>query len=236
MFFCPSNNCALVKYFLGQIAAAWHLLSLLIPIQVSLSDALACCRIMNFTHHSLGKDGLSVMPGTFAYMAPELMLGERCSQSVDIYRWVLPSCCMQDSPRCVVVHEHPSRLHLHAWGHHPGRLTQPLMPLPAVSASCCGRSALVSGLQGLWDTASFPSLAQPLCGVLACTCMGTCLAPRPSSRQRGHPRLLLLLQATTPSGAAKHRFECRRTAQRPWPSCMLSARLPTLQPAPLPGS
>ncbi|GAB4822983.1 hypothetical protein N2152v2_010029 [Parachlorella kessleri] len=41
-------------------------------------------RVMSCTHHSLSSDA-GAPPGTFAYMAPELMLGTKCTQSVDIF-------------------------------------------------------------------------------------------------------------------------------------------------------
>ncbi|GAB4822994.1 hypothetical protein N2152v2_010040 [Parachlorella kessleri] len=41
-------------------------------------------RVMSCTHHSLSCD-TGGPPGTLAYMAPELMLGTKCTQSVDIF-------------------------------------------------------------------------------------------------------------------------------------------------------
>lgn len=48
----------------------------------SVSCIFRCRRVLEYTHHSISHDN-SV--GTFAYLAPELLTGCKCTQAVDLY-------------------------------------------------------------------------------------------------------------------------------------------------------
>lgn len=61
------------------------------------------CRTLSATtHHSLSYN--MGPPGSFPYMAPELLAGLNCTESVDIYSFgEQPRCCEQQCPWAAVV-------------------------------------------------------------------------------------------------------------------------------------